>query len=308
MDMEFDTTGLKKVKSGFVAILGRPNTGKSTLLNAIAGRKIAITSPKPQTTRENITAIYNDEEVQIAFIDTPGYHSGAKKLNRYMVSQSINSISDADVVVIVTDPSSKEDEFRKFGALELAEKALELSKPVIIVLNKSDKKKQREGMLPVIGKWSTVPGIGAVIPLSAMTGDGIDILIKEISVHLSEGFAYYPEGMDTDRSDEWIAGEVIRETIIMLVSQEIPYSIGTKVISWEDKGDSVRMEADIFVERDSQKAIIIGAKGSMVKKIGESSRKSLAGIFGRDFHVFLNVRVEPGWTDSSRGLIKLGYE
>ncbi|MBN2724624.1 MAG: GTPase Era [Deltaproteobacteria bacterium] len=301
---------LKKVRSGFCAILGRPNVGKSTLLNYLIGRKIAITSPKPQTTREIITGIYHGENVQIAFLDTPGYHKAGKKLNRYMVSKAVSTIMDADVVVIMTDPTSKFDEFSKRdSALELAKNANEHGKSVIVVLNKTDINGKKSLMLPLMEKWMKVEGVKTVIPVSAQTGEGVDILLKEIGEFLEEGIAYYPDDMDTDRGDEWISSEIIRESMIMLMKDELPYSIGTKIISVEhhDNG-SMRMEADIFVERSSQKAIIIGAKGTMIKEIGERARKSLSVYFKKPVHLFLSVKVEPDWTDSSRGMTKLGYE
>ncbi|MBU1238822.1 GTPase Era [Myxococcota bacterium] len=300
---------IKQVHSGFVAILGRPNVGKSTLINYLVGGKIAITSPKPQTTRDRIVGVYHGEDLQIAFLDTPGYHDARKKLNKYMVSAAVSALDEVDTAVILVDATSKTDETKaRYGAVSLIKRAHDQNKPVIVVLNKIDRMKFKPELLPLMETFGAMEGVSAVIPVSSVTGDGVDILLEELKKHLSLGPAYYPDDMKTDRSSEWIAGELIRETCMMLLAQELPYSLAIHVERVSFKESGVYVDAFIYIERDSQKPIVLGKRGAMIKKIGELSRASLTIHFGRKAHLFLQVRVEPEWTQNARSLKEMGYE
>jgi GTPase len=299
----------KQIHSGFVGIVGRPNVGKSTLINYLTGNKVAITAPKPQTTRENIIGVHHGEDLQIVFVDTPGYHVAKKRLNKYMVKSAVTAISDVDLVLILVDATARKDEFKtRHGALDLVKRANQLGKPIIIALNKVDSTKPKSILLPMLEKWNDVEGIKSVIPISARTGDGVDILLEEIKPFLTLGPAYYPDDMITDRPNEWIASELIRENMIMLLSQELPYAIAVVVERFKQKDAGLFIEAFIYVERSSQKAIILGKRGTMIKEIGELSRNSLSIHFKENVHLFLQVRVKPDWTDRSGSIKEMGYE
>jgi GTPase len=298
----------KLIKSGFVAILGRPNVGKSTLLNKLIGEKLAITTNKPQTTRENMIGVYNGKELQIGFLDTPGYHGGKKKLNKFMAEKAISSIDDTDIVIIIVDATLKSEKFsEKFGPDEIAKRAHQLNKPIIIVLNKVDIMKYKPSLLPMMEKWTDVDGVKSVIPISAKTGEGIEQLLEETKKYLPEGPAFYPEGMITDRSKKWLASEMIRENIMILLSQELPYSTAVIVDRIERKKSGTYVDARIFVERESQKAIMIGKKGSMIKVIGERGRNSLSLLLKNKVHLFLDVKVDSEWTNRINRMKELGY-
>ena len=304
-----DTPSLvKQIHSGFVAILGRPNVGKSTLMNYLVGKKIAITSPKPQTTRDRIVGVHHGEDLQIAFLDTPGYHQAIKKLNKYMNSAAISALGDVDTVVVLIDATSKKPESGRYGAHALIAKAFEMEKPVIVCLNKVDIQRQKTKLLPLMEEYSALEGVRTVIPISSVTGDGIDSLLTEIKATLPMGPAYYPDDMHTDRPEQWIAAELIRETCMMELGQEVPYSIAVQVERLSRKPSGVYIDAFIYIERDSQKSIILGKRGAMIKKIGELSRDSLSIYFGQKAHLFLQVRVEAGWTERAKSLKEMGYE
>lgn len=259
---EHGSDTVRQITSGFVAILGRPNVGKSTLINHLVGEKIAITTPKPQTTRDRIIGVYHGDDMQIAFVDTPGYHDAKKKqLNRYMVTEALTAISDVDAVVVMVDAISKRDELKlKYGAISLIKRATEMKKPVVIALNKVDALKDKPQLLPMIENFAALEGVVAVVPLSAVNGVGVDALLSELAKLLPQGPAFYPDSMVTDRPEKWQAAELIRETCMMQFGQEVPYSMAVHVERFSEKKSGIYIDAFLYVERDSQKAIVLGKR------------------------------------------------
>jgi len=291
-------------KSGFIGIVGRPNVGKSTLLNAVTGEKLAIATPKPQTTRNRIMGIRNVEHGQLIFLDTPGIHRPETPLNRYMVDTALDTFGNSDLLLLVVDAVSgcnRDD--------QLAIEALrEVKIPVLLVINKIDGIEKTK-LLPLIDRLQNLLPFAAVIPLSALKGDGISILLEEIWQLLPEGPEYFPEEMMTDRSERFIAAEMIREQTILLTRQEIPYSLAVVVDAFKEvkEGKLLRILATISVEKDSQKGILIGRQGTMLKKIGTAARLSLEKFFATQVYLELFVKVRKDWTQDEKLLKELGY-
>ncbi len=307
--MENQLSGLsgneKQIKSGFVAIIGAPNVGKSTLLNRILGQKVSITCPKPQTTRNRIAGIYTSDNSQIIFLDTPGIYTYKKdKLDEFMVKTALKAASDVDVICLMVEAASRKNTHEMHVLRQIAG----IPAPTILLINKIDLVEKQQ-LLPIIDRYKDLGSFEAVIPISALYGDGIRIIIDEIEKLLPYGPKYYPDDMWTDQPERFIAAEIIREKIFHLLREEVPYAVAVTIDYFEEVPEKnlLRIGATIHVEKKSQKAIIIGEKGKMLKEIGKQSRVELEHIFGTRIFLELWVRVEKKWRKDERSLRKLGY-
>lgn len=293
------------MKSGFVSIIGRPNAGKSTLLNEILDRKIAITSDKPQTTRNRIMGILNEPGMQLVFVDTPGIHKPKHKLGNYMVQAARESIYDGDVIYYMVDASVP------FGpGEEFILKALEkIDTPVFLLLNKTDKM-DAEQVLRSIVAWQARYDFAEIFPLSALTGDNVKRLIAITTNYLYDGPAYFNDDAVTDQSEKTVMSELIREKILRLTKEEIPHSVAVLIedMSRREDDDKLVVHALIYVERNSQKRIIIGKNGEMMKKIGIQSRHDIEDLLGEDIVLKLWVKVKENWRDRESMLKDLGLD
>jgi GTP-binding protein Era len=290
--------------SGFIAIVGPPNVGKSTLLNRVLGRKIAIVSPKPQTTRNRITGIYHEPGCQMVFVDTPGIHKTRTPLHKSMVNSAQSAFKEVDLLALMIEmhhPQAPEVPML-LGSIRKSKK------PSVLVINKIDRG-PKEKLLPVIASYNETGLFRSIIPISALTGEGVDVLLRELKSMLREGPAFFPEDMQTDQSESFLVSEIIREKIFLHTRQEMPYSSAVTVEGVEDlpERDLVSISARIHVESESQKGILIGRGGKMIKNIGQTAREELEGIFGS--HVFLEllVTVDKNWSKDPRSLRRLGY-
>ena len=292
-------------KSGFVTIIGRPNVGKSTLLNKIIGQKIVITSDKAQTTRERLRGIYTSEKGQIVFVDTPGVHKPLNKLGEFLLEETKLAVPDADVILFMVDgkePAGAGDKW-------IAKNILQTNIPIILVVNKVDTiKNVSERDLNVVTYRELFDNLKIpVVKVSAKTGRNIDTLIKNIYAKLPEGIAMYDEDEVTDQNMREIAKEIIREKILRLTQDEIPHSVAVKVDLFEEKKTLTKISATIFVEQDSQKLIVVGKQGQMIKKIGEYARVELENMIGRKVFLDLFVKVKKNWRKKEDNLKNLGY-
>jgi len=290
-------------KSGFVSIIGRPNVGKSTLLNRILGEKIVAVSNKPQTTRNSIRGILSDDSSQIVFLDTPGIHDAKTRLNRAMVDAAYSSLSGIDLLLLVVDVTvSGDDQFVR----ELAGKA---GCPVFLVLNKVDLVEPRERLLTTIAKLSALHPFVEIIPLSAQSGSNVERLVDLVRERLPEGVHYFPDDILTDQPEKTVCAELVREKVFRLTNEEIPYSAAVIVEAFKERENGViAISATILVERDGQKGIIIGKKGAMLKKIGEQARRDIEKLLGTRVYLELFVKVQERWTERTAVLRELGYE
>ena len=293
------------MKSGFVALIGRPNVGKSTLMNTLIGQKIAITSNKPQTTRNRIQTVFTDERGQIVFLDTPGIHKAKNKLGEYMVKVSTRTLRDVDMVLWLVEPST----FIGEGDEHIFEILSSVNIPVILAINKMDSLKQKEDMLEVIAKYSSRMQFAEVVPVSALKGTNTDKLLDIIFKYLSEGPMYYDEDTVTDQPIKQIAAELIREKALRFLQEEIPHGIAVEIdtFNYRETGDMVDIEAAIVCEKDSHKGIIIGKGGSMLKRIGTAARKDIEGLLESRVNLKLWVKVRPKWRDSDVQMKNFGY-
>ncbi len=293
-------------RSGFVALVGRPNVGKSTLVNALVGAKIAAVSPVAQTTRRRIMGILTTEAYQVIFIDTPGIHSKAKhKLNRRMVEEAVGAIPDADLILFVVDssvPPRRED-------ARIAEllKAKASRRPVFFVLNKMDKLKMEEAEARIQAYWALYPDYADSIPVSALQGTNLGLLLNHIVERLPEGPRYYPPGQITDQAERQIAAELIREAILHRTREEVPHAVAVLIEEFQERPNGMLyIAATIWVEKESQKPILIGKGGRRLKAIGAAARKSLERFLGNRVYLDLWVKVKPKWRDNERRLRELG--
>ena len=290
--------------SGFIAIVGPPNVGKSTLLNRILGKKIAIVSPKPQTTRNRITGIYHEEDCQMVFMDTPGIHKTQTALHKSMVNSAQSAFKEVDILVLMIEmfhPQAPE--------LPMILSSIRKSKkPSVLVINKIDKG-PKERLLPIIDTYREVRSVRSIIPVSALTGDGVESLLRELKSMLREGPAFFPADVHTDQSESFLVSEMIREKIFLYTRQELPYSSAVTVEHLEElsKKHLVSISARIHVESESQKGILIGQGGKMIKKIGQAAREDLENFFGNRVFVELLVKVDKNWSKDPRTLRRLGY-
>ena len=291
-------------RCGFVAVVGRPNVGKSTLINTIVGSKVSIVTPKPQTTRHRILAVYTRNDNQIIFVDTPGLHRGAAKMiNRLMNRTAASALADADLILFVSEANrwTVEDQ-------DVLERLKESPVPVIALLNKIDKVHPKEELLSVLSAMSERHTFDEVLPISAKLNDNLDRLVELIPGYLPESPALYPEDMLTDRSESFQIAELIREKLTLLLRQEVPYGLTVEIERLEKEPGGVAINAIIWVERDSQKGIVVGKGGNVLKKVGRSARLELKERLGMPVHLELWVKVKDNWADSERELLRLGYE
>jgi GTP-binding protein Era len=291
-------------RSGYVAILGAPNAGKSTLLNRLLGEKISITSKKPQTTRNRILGVLHRPDAQFVFIDTPGIFKAKDTLNLRIVDTALAAIDDADILLFVLDAAKPDPVSEAF----LADRLQKQDRPVIVALNKIDQI-QKPDLLAVIQKWSTQYYYEVIVPISATEGTQIDQLITAMQNMLPSGPPYFPEDALTDLSERFIAAEMVRESIFRLTGEEIPYATAVTVDTFkeEKEGKLVRIEATIHLERGSQKGIIIGKDGSKLKRIGIEARKKIEKMLETQVFLKLFVRVQKNWRKDTRALRKFGY-
>lgn len=292
-------------KSGYVAIIGRPNVGKSTLINRVLGQKLCITSRRPQTTRHRILGIKTSDESQLIYVDTPGLHIDDKRaMNRYMNRAAASSIDDVDVILFLVDGMNWTDEDER--VLERLKQNAKV--PVILVINKVDKLSDKEVLLPHIEKLATYFDFANVLPISARKGVNVEQLEQEIKKLMPEGELIFPEDQLTDRSSRFLAAELVREQLFRHLGQELPYSITVEIEQFDDEEKMYRIGAVIYVERDGQKSIVIGKKGELLKSVGKDARLEMQSLFGRKVFLRLWVKVREGWGDNERMLKNLGYK
>jgi GTP-binding protein Era len=292
-------------RSGFVAIIGRPNVGKSTLLNRILGEKIVITSDKPQTTRNRVQGIHNLPGAQIVFIDTPGIHQARSRLNRYMMEEALSSARGVDVVLLLVEA----DGLARGRDDLLLEVLGGIGVPVLLVVNKIDLVR-KEKLLEGIASHASLFPFREIVPISAATGDGVGLLVKLVADLLPEGVAYFPDDILTDLPERFIVAEMIREKVFRLTRDEIPFSTAVAIESFTERPEKglVSISATITVEKDSQKGIIIGKRGDMLKRIGTLARKDIERLLDTKVYLELFVRVSRDWRDDRRMLKEFGYE
>lgn len=296
----------KKFKSGFVAIIGRPNVGKSTLINKLVGERVSIISSKPQTTRNSIKCIYSSDDFQIIFIDTPGIHKPKHKLGEYMVKSATESLKGVDVVVAVFDCSTGIGS----GDMYIIDIAKEVKVPVILVLNKIDKI-GKTALEQIVASLSIHEDyFDSIIPISAKEGNNMEELIKEVVKCMPEGPLYFPSNMYTDMPEKFIISELIREKILELTSEEVPHGTAVEVFSMKEREDHsvIDIEATIYCEKDSHKGIIIGKQGSMLKEIGTKARTDIEALLDCKVNLQLWVKTKKNWRDSNSFLRALGYQ
>jgi GTPase len=289
--------------SGFVSIIGRPNAGKSTLLNALVGQKVAIVTDKPQTTRISIQGVLTLPEAQIVFLDTPGIHQGDTPLNKRMMDAVRASLEERDALVFVADAAHNfGDDDRR--ALDLLRKT---NTPAVLALNKIDLLQEKPRLLGLIEQYQSVYEFADYVPISAAKGNGLGDLRKAILDHLPEGPAYFPPDHVTDQPERYLAAELIREKVLLATRQEVPHAITVMVDRWEETPRITRIYATIRVERPGQKAIVIGAQGAVLKRIGTLARQEMERLFGARIYLDLHVRVEPGWREKPAFLDALDW-
>jgi GTP-binding protein Era len=291
--------------AGTVAILGRPNVGKSTLLNRIVGEKLAIVTPKPQTTRNRILGVYNQEDRgQIVFVDTPGVHGAKKELNRFMVQEALGIIPDVDAALLVIEAGTE----RPGEAEDAILRALaEAHRPVILAINKVDTLKDKGSLLPVLERWNERKELRALVPISASKGTNVDRLVNELWALLPAGPPLYGPEMLTDRTERFLASELIREQLFLALRQEVPYAVAISIDNWEERAADVVISASIIVERESQRAIVLGKGGAMIREVGTRARAAIGELLQRPAHLKLHVKIQPDWTTSPQALAELGY-
>ena len=296
---------IDKHYSGFAAIVGRPNVGKSTLTNGLIGEKIAIMSDRPQTTRNKIMCILNTDNAQIMFLDTPGIHKPHHKLGEYMVRTAESTLKEVDVILFVIDVSEKRGAGENY-ILELLQK---VKTPVILVANKIDKLQDKSKLFNIINEYTALYNFSAVVPVSALEDKEFPGLVEEITKHLPEGPDYFPDDMITDQPERVIAAEMIREKVLLSTRDEVPHSIAVEVDEFKVReNEDVYIRATIFVERDSQKGIVIGAKGSLLKKIGQQARRDIEALLGCKVFLELWVKVKADWRNKDKALKQFGYK
>jgi GTPase len=296
------TDQISNFKSGFALILGAPNVGKSTLLNRLLGEKISITSRKPQTTRNKILGVFHMPNAQIAFLDTPGVHSAKNILNQRIVELALSTIGDVDVVLLIADANKPYHDSDSILVKTLSN----TNKPVILAINKIDRQKSLN-IAPIIEQWKSVYSFKSIVPISAKFGLGIEKLLDALLDLLPPGPPFFTEDTLTDMPMKFIVSEIIREKVFRLTGEEIPYSIAVTIEKYEEKNNLSVIHAVIHVEKNSQKGIIIGKQGQMLKKIGQDSRKDIEKLLEHPIFLNLFVRVQKNWSKDTKALRKFGY-
>ncbi len=291
-------------KSGFVSVIGRPNVGKSTLLNSVTGQKIAIMSDKPQTTRNTIRGVITNEECQLVLIDTPGIHKPKTKLGEYMVNVASETIKEVDLVLFLVEANVQP------GAqdINIIQQLKQVKTPVFLILNKVDLI-NKEKLLAIIDSYNKLMDFKSIIPISALKNDGIDIIIKEALNYIPEGPQFFSEDMLTDQPEKVIAAEMIREKVLLNLDDEVPHGVGVEVTSFKERNDGlINIQATIYCEKSSHKGIIIGKQGTMLKKIGSAARYEIERLLDTKVFLELWVKVKPDWRNSDNMLKTLGYK
>ncbi|MBM4378110.1 MAG: GTPase Era [Deltaproteobacteria bacterium] len=312
-----------RTRSGFAVLIGRPNVGKSTLLNALTGERLAITSPKPQTTRNRALGVVTRPAGQVAFIDTPGVHQARGQLNKYMVDVALQALDEVDIALFVVEATEGQGLTPQVGEGNrfILERLKSAGKPTLLVINKVDEVKKGQ-LLPLIDLYAKQFPFAEVLPISALKKDGVDLLFETVLSHCPEGELLFPEDMLTDQAERVLVAEYVREQVLRHCRQEIPYSTAVRVDVFDESereprpgtkpsrglAGLVRIAASIFVERDSQKAILIGKGGQMLKRIGTESRKRIERLLGTHVFLDLRVRVEERWSERPEALREMGYE
>eukprot|EP00611_Tribonema_gayanum_P008001 TRINITY_DN17468_c0_g1_i1.p1 TRINITY_DN17468_c0_g1~~TRINITY_DN17468_c0_g1_i1.p1 ORF type:complete len:324 (-),score=97.84 TRINITY_DN17468_c0_g1_i1:551-1435(-) len=292
------------MRSGIVAIVGRPNVGKSSLLNALVGRKVSITAPKPQTTRHRIQGVLHGDNAQVVFVDTPGMHRAAKKaLNKAMNDAASNSLHDIDLALFVIEAGRWTDEDDA-----VLERLKSVKSPVALVINKVDQFNDKNELLPLMEKLGPLREWVFIMPLSALKGANVNVLAKQLLERMPDGPPLYPEGQIVGHDLSFTISELVREKLMRSLAQELPYALTVETEALEQEGAMLKASAIIWVERDGQKKIVIGENGEMLKRIGTAARKELETMTGRKVFLKLWVRVKEGWTDDPKALSRFGYE
>lgn len=320
------------MRSGYAALIGRPNVGKSTLLNRLLGQKVAIVSPKAQTTRTRILGVLTKESGQVAFFDTPGLHQAKGPLNKFMVDAALNAIEESDAVLFLVEAEGLAEEKAPTlppGVRAVLQQLKGVSKPIILVVTKIDAVKKAL-LLPLIDLYRKAFDFAEVLPVSARRGEGLDNLFERVLAHLPEGEPLFPQDTLTDQTERALVAELVREQVLRHCHQEVPYSVAVMVEEFDESERDkppprqskkkkpepsskptlmglIRISANIYVERESQKAIVIGRRGEMLKTIGTDARLSIQRMFGNHVYLSLQVKLEPRWTERPEGLRKLGY-
>ena len=291
-------------KSGFIGIIGPPNVGKSTLLNRIIGTKLAIVSPKPQTTRNRILGVFHQDDCQMVFMDMPGIHRTRTALHKSMVDAAFAAFHEVDIILMMIEVGAREDP----AIPSIINGLKSIKKPLFLAVNKIDKV-EKERILPILGDYGERLPFDALIPISALKGQGVDALLRQLKLHLKPGPMFFPSDMNTDQSEAFMVSEIIREKIYQYLSQELPYSCAVTVFQIEDVPEKnlVSIGAGIHVETESQKGIFIGRGGKMIKNIGRSARLELEALFEARVYLDLAVRLEKNWSKDTRALKRLGY-
>ncbi|MBS6720924.1 MAG: GTPase Era [Peptoniphilus harei] len=294
-------------KSGYVSVVGRPNVGKSTLLNAIIGEKISAISSKPQTTRQNITFIHTDDDSQIIFLDTPGIQRPKNKLGEFMLTESKESIDEADVITYIVDTSKRIGKAER-SIIDIL-KEYEGKLPIILLINKVDTIKKDE-LLEIISMYAKEEIFNEIIPISAMKNDGVDIYIQTLKKYLKPGPMYYPEDMITDKNERFIVAEIIREKGLRYLNEEVPHGLAISIEKFKKREDKniYDIEANIYVERDSHKGILIGKGGSMLKRIGTEAREDTERLLDGKVNLQIWVKVEKNWRERDNLVKRFGYD
>ncbi|NBD22849.1 GTPase Era [Paenibacillus glycinis] len=293
----------EKFRSGFVAIVGRPNVGKSTLINEVIGQKIAIMSDKPQTTRNKIHGVYSTDNSQIVFLDTPGIHKPTSKLGDFMVKSAISTLGEVDAALFLIDAS----EGLGGGDRFIIEALKKITTPVFLIMNKIDKI-EPEALLPLIVQYKELYDFAEIIPVSALKGNNVDTLLRVLGGYLPEGPQYYPADQVTDHPEQFVCAELVREKILHLTREEVPHSIAVAIedMKVQDNG-VVYIGAVIYVERDSQKGIVIGKQGALLKQVGKEARRDIETLLGSRVFLELWVKVKKDWRNQERVLKDLGF-
>ncbi len=291
-------------RSGFIALLGRPNVGKSTLMNALVGEKVAIVSPKPQTTRSRITGVLTRGDSQMIFVDTPGIHSPRTKLGTFMTDTVTKTINDVDIAVVVIDASDKPHQNDEELIDDLKKKGI----PTVLVLNKIDLLGNKESMMPRISRLSRFNDFKAVVPLSAISGDGVSLLIDELDRLLPGGPAYFPAETFTDQPERVLAAEMIREKLLYALDDELPHGIGVVVDVMKEREDGVTdIFATVYCEKNSHKGMVIGKDGGVLKEVGTAARRDIEAFLGCRVNLKLWVKVKQDWRNREGALSEMGY-
>jgi len=298
----------EKFHSGFVALIGRPNVGKSTLLNAIVGSKVAITSGMPQTTRHRILGVYNHPGCQIVFVDTPGFHSAQTRLGEWMLESAMTEGSEADIVIMIVDGTQDPNDDDRRVAEFLRD---QVKGTKILLINKADKLVRKEALLPRIEAYKKLGDFTDIFPISAVDGDNVEEFLGFLRSLLPEGLPYFPDGQISDQDEERMASEIIREKVLLNTYREVPHAVAVKIDECReaaDKKDLQYIRATIYVERDGQKTIILGRKGEKLKEIGAAARADLEKLFGRRVYLDLWIKVKEDWRDRPDWLRAFGYD